>query len=97
VLDADLHDVDFQSGFDEERARQDSLRTLWGMAIRGAIEEGCTRFDMLLGEQRYKLDWGVTEVRRLHGARLYNATPAGRARRGRDEVVRRWRESRPPA
>jgi len=76
-----------QSGFDEAEARSDVLRTLWAYAIRGAIEEGCSMLDMLIGEQRYKSEFGADDIRTLSHVRAYNPTLRGLARRARDAAV----------
>lgn len=77
-----------QSGFDEARAGNDALRTLWAYGIRNAIEEGCTSLDMLLGDQRYKRDWGATDLRRLTSVRVYADTLPARLRQGKARVTR---------
>jgi len=82
-----------QSGFDETEARSDALRTLWAYAIRGAIEEGCSMLDMLIGEQRYKSEFGADNIRRLSHVRAYNPTLRGLARRARDAAVEARRDS----
>lgn len=72
------------SGFDDEAARHDVGRTLWSRAIETAIAEGCATFDMLLGDDRYKFDWGVTHVRRLTRTRVYGRTLAAELQRADD-------------
>lgn len=76
-----------QSGFDELEARQDAMRSLWAYAIRQAIAEGCTMLDMLIGEQRYKSEFGATNVRTLSHVRAYSRTTLGAARRSRDGIA----------
>ena len=76
-----------QSGFEEEYAQQGVLRVLWSYAIRNSIEEGCSKLDMLLGEQRYKTEWGADDVRRLSALQVYGTTPAGVGRRVRDGLA----------
>lgn len=78
----------WMSGFDEETARQDVSRALWGYAVQNTIAEGCTRLDMLLGDQHYKRQWGASNVRELAMVRLYGHSLIGALRRGRDALVR---------
>jgi CelD/BcsL family acetyltransferase involved in cellulose biosynthesis len=85
-----------QSAFDDDEARQDAGRALWGHAIEGAIVEGCTSLDMLLGDQPYKQTWGATDVRTLSELHLYRVSLAAEARRARD-VVAAWRARSAPA
>lgn len=75
----------YQSGFGAEPER-DVGRAMWALALYGAIREGCSTFDMLLGEQKYKFDWGITSTRELSALRIYNRTPAAAPRRLRDAV-----------
>lgn len=75
-----------ESGF-ADPGRQDTQRALWAFTIRNAIEEGCTCVDLLLGDQRYKHDWGVTDIRALSRVRMYRPTLAGAVRNTRDAVA----------
>lgn len=81
-----------ESGFCDD-GRQDTQRALWGHTIRRAIEEGCSQLDMLLGDQRYKHDWGVTHLRPLSRLRAYRPTLAGALRNARDGIAE-WLEER---
>jgi CelD/BcsL family acetyltransferase involved in cellulose biosynthesis len=44
-------------GFDPELARYSLGTVLTGRAIRQAVEEGCTEFDFLRGDEGYKTHW----------------------------------------
>lgn len=65
------------------------FRPMVAHALRSAIEQGCSVFDMHLGDQDYKFEWGVTDVHEYWRIRSYGATLAGRMRRQRDRVVER--------
>jgi CelD/BcsL family acetyltransferase involved in cellulose biosynthesis len=75
------------TAFDEEAGRQDVSRALWGYALEAAIAEGCRVFDTLLGDQDYKHNWGVTDLRQLSEVRVYNASLSAEVRRGHDALV----------
>lgn len=47
----------YQSGFDPALSGSSPGVVLMAMAIRAAIEEGASRFDMLHGDEPYKLHW----------------------------------------
>jgi CelD/BcsL family acetyltransferase involved in cellulose biosynthesis len=76
-----------RAGFFDPSGSIDSMRPLFAHAIRSAIEEGCTDFDMMRGYDQYKLGWGATKVQRLAWARVYRGSVAGITRRGRDSLV----------
>lgn len=71
-----------------------AFRALIGRAIESAIGQGCSTFDMHLGEHAYKFEWGVTSVTEYGRVRIYASTFRGRARRARDLwVTKRQEES----
>jgi len=47
----------YQSGFDPQYARYSVGLVTMGLAIKSAIEEGATEFDMLHGGEAYKFHW----------------------------------------
>jgi CelD/BcsL family acetyltransferase involved in cellulose biosynthesis len=54
----------FQAGFDPEVAALSPGASLVAFAIQHAIEEGCTGFDFLRGQERYKSRWKPQDVGR---------------------------------
>jgi len=52
-------------GFDPELAKYSLGTVLTGHAIRHAVEEGCTEFDFLRGDEKYKTLW--TDRARMNG------------------------------
>lgn len=60
------------------------FRPMVAHAIRSAIEQGCSVFDMHLGDQDYKFEWGVSEVHEYWRIRSYGTSMVGRLRRRRD-------------
>lgn len=76
-----------QAGFDDSQPYPDLMRPLQALAIKRAIEEGCDTFDMLLGDQDYKLDWGAHNVRELVKVHVYHRSLPAWVRLGRDSVL----------
>jgi CelD/BcsL family acetyltransferase involved in cellulose biosynthesis len=68
-----------------------------GLAIRGAIEEGATEFDLLHGAEAYKFHW-ARHTRRLGRMTAYPPGLRGtwllRAADTRAEARRLWRKRR---
>lgn len=66
----------FQSTFDPAYSKHSVGKIILGLAIKSAIEEGVQEYDMLRGEEPYKLHWsnGVHELGRME---LYPPTVAG--------------------
>ncbi len=60
----------YQSGFDAAFSRQSVGLVMMGMAIRSAIEEGATEYDLLHGDEEYKFHW-TQETRELGRLELY--------------------------
>jgi CelD/BcsL family acetyltransferase involved in cellulose biosynthesis len=77
------------NGFDDDGASANLLRPLMGAGIRAAIEEGCTTFDLQLGDQPSKFEWGVADLLSLSRIAVYGSSLAGRLRETRDGVVER--------
>jgi CelD/BcsL family acetyltransferase involved in cellulose biosynthesis len=87
----------YQSGFDPRFGRLSVGLVTMGLAIKSAIEEGASEFDLLHGEEAYKFHW-AKRTRRL--ARLVSFPPSVRGRvaygaaAARDaarRLVRAWR------
>jgi CelD/BcsL family acetyltransferase involved in cellulose biosynthesis len=80
----------YQHGFDE-RHRHDSVGlVLMGLAIQAAIEEGAVEFDMLYGDEAYKLLW-AKDARALGNVHLFPADIGGTVHRytvGAERAVR---------
>jgi CelD/BcsL family acetyltransferase involved in cellulose biosynthesis len=60
----------YQSGFDPSRGKQSVGLITLGLAIKSALEEGATEFDLLHGEERYKFHW-ARQARKLQKIELY--------------------------
>lgn len=89
-----------KSGFDASRKSADLLRPLLGTQIRSAIESGYSAYDMMLGDEQYKREWGVNETEDFSHVRVYDMSLNGTLRRGRDaiaEKVERLRTERQAA
>lgn len=71
----------YQTGFDPEYARHGVGQVLIGLSIKQAIEEGALVYDLLHGNERYKLDW-ARQHRDLGRIELYPPTWQGRLHRG---------------
>lgn len=56
----------FQSGFDPDAKALSPGTVLIASAIRRAIDEGCTQFDFLRGDEPYKLRWKPQNVNENH-------------------------------
>jgi len=54
----------YQSGFDSASSKQSVGLVMMGLAIKSAIEEGATEYDLLHGEEEYKFHW-TRETREL--------------------------------
>jgi CelD/BcsL family acetyltransferase involved in cellulose biosynthesis len=67
----------YQSGFDPRFSKLGVGLVAMGLAIRSAIEEGASEFDMLHGEEPYKFHWART-TRRLARAVSYPDSVRGR-------------------
>ena len=52
----------YQAGFDPDHCRQSPGTVLVAHAIREAIEDGATSFDMMRGDEPYKRRWNPTQV-----------------------------------
>ena len=67
----------YQSGFDPLYAKQSAGLVLMGLAIKTAIEEGVSEYDLLHGDEEYKFHWasGAHELGRLE---LYPPHTPGR-------------------
>ena len=70
----------YQSGFDEAFLRQSVGLVTIGLTIREAIDEGAAEYDMLHGDESYKLLW-ANEVRPLFRFELYPPGVIGRVHR----------------
>ena len=66
----------YQTGFDPAYARDGVGQTIVGLTIQHAIEEGCTEYDMLHGDEPYKFDW-AGKVRELERLQLYPPSARG--------------------
>ena len=66
----------FQTAFDPSYKKHNVGEIILAQAIKSAIEEGVREYDMLRGEEAYKLHWcnGVRELGRME---LYPPTVAG--------------------
>jgi CelD/BcsL family acetyltransferase involved in cellulose biosynthesis len=66
----------YQTGFDPAHAREGVGQATVGLTIQHAIEEGCTEYDMLHGDEPYKFDW-AGKVRELERLQLYPPSARG--------------------
>ena len=66
----------YQTGFDPAHAREGVGQATVGLTIQHAIEEGCTEYDMLHGDEPYKFDW-AGKVRELVRLQLYPGSAHG--------------------
>lgn len=77
-----------KSGFVADgKAGADYLRPLIAHEIRHAIETGREAFDMMLGEDEYKRNWGVNEVTPYAQVKVYGRSARGRMRLGHDAIA----------
>jgi CelD/BcsL family acetyltransferase involved in cellulose biosynthesis len=60
----------YQSGFDPRHAKDSVGLVTMGLAIKSAIEEGATEFDLLHGQEAYKFQWAA-QARELARVELY--------------------------
>jgi CelD/BcsL family acetyltransferase involved in cellulose biosynthesis len=67
----------YQSAFDPRDARHSVGLVAMGLAIKASLEEGAVEYDMLHGDESYKLLW-CREQREVAHLELYPATPLGR-------------------
>lgn len=76
----------YQSGFDP-RFRSSSVGLVaMGLAIKSAIDEGASEFDLLHGEEPYKLHW-ATRSRRLGRVTAFPSGAIGRISLGKATAV----------
>jgi CelD/BcsL family acetyltransferase involved in cellulose biosynthesis len=80
----------YQSGFDPEFSKQSVGLVMMGLAIRAAIEEGCTEYDLLHGAEDYKLHW-TRQARDLSRIELFPAGPRAQFYRQAIEMNRALR------
>jgi hypothetical protein len=81
----------YQTGFDPAHGRDGVGQATVGLTIQHAIEEGCTEYDMLHGDESYKFDW-AGKVRELERLQLYPGSARGWACRqlvGLDRAARK--------
>jgi CelD/BcsL family acetyltransferase involved in cellulose biosynthesis len=67
----------YQSGFDPMYRKQSVGLVVMGLAIKQAIDEGCSEYDLLHGEEEYKFHW-ARELRDLGRIELYPPHARGR-------------------
>jgi CelD/BcsL family acetyltransferase involved in cellulose biosynthesis len=67
----------YQSGFDPAYRKLGVGTVAMGLAIKSALEEGATEFDMLHGEEPYKFHWAKRTVT-LGRIRVFPTGPMGR-------------------
>jgi len=81
----------YQTGFDPEYARHGVGQVLVGLSIEQAIAEGAQLYDLLHGDERYKLDWARhrAELGRIH---VYPPSSRGRMQRRLAHVERAMKE-----
>jgi len=60
----------YQSGLDPDFTKQSVGLVTMGLAIKGAIEEGATEYDLLHGAEPYKFLW-ARDARELRGLEIY--------------------------
>jgi CelD/BcsL family acetyltransferase involved in cellulose biosynthesis len=70
----------YQSGFDPAYSKQSVGLVIMGLAIKTAIEEGASEYDLLHGREEYKFHW-ARETRELGRIELYPADAKGRVSR----------------
>jgi CelD/BcsL family acetyltransferase involved in cellulose biosynthesis len=88
----------YQSGFDERFAKHSVGLVSMGLAIRSAIEEGASEFDLLHGEEEYKSHW-AKESRCLGRIVSFPKGPLGRLSWAGDagfDCVRKLARKLPP-
>jgi CelD/BcsL family acetyltransferase involved in cellulose biosynthesis len=73
----------YQSGFDPRYRKLSVGLVAMGLAIKSAIEERASTFDLLHGEEAYKLHW-AKEVRRLERVRVFPPGIRGHLSRSRE-------------
>ena len=77
----------FQSGFDPAYGKHSVGLVTMGLTIKSAIEEGVEEYDMLHGDESYKLHW-ARQVRALERLELYPPGARGRVCKGARGVSR---------
>lgn len=77
-----------QQAYDPTFAGLRPSTVLTSYAVEEAMREGCTMFDFLLGADRHKFRWGVSEVPAFSDLHLYSGTAAGIARQRFDGAAR---------
>jgi CelD/BcsL family acetyltransferase involved in cellulose biosynthesis len=82
----------YQTGFDPTHGRDGVGQATVGLTIQHAIEEGCTEYDMLHGDEPYKFDW-AGKVRELERLQLYPGSARGWACRQLVELDRAARKA----
>jgi CelD/BcsL family acetyltransferase involved in cellulose biosynthesis len=70
----------YQSGFDPLYSKQSVGLVIMGLAIKGAIEEGVSEYDLLHGSEEYKFHW-ASQTRDLCRLELYPHHARGRVYR----------------
>ncbi|MBI4609206.1 MAG: GNAT family N-acetyltransferase [Candidatus Rokubacteria bacterium] len=77
----------YQAGFDPCYTKQSVGLVTLGLAIQNAIEEGVDEFDLLHGDEQYKLHW-AREARELERVELYPPRVRGLLYEGAVELGR---------
>ena len=67
----------YQSGFDPAYSKQSVGLVMMGLAVKAAIEEGVSEYDLLHGDEEYKCHW-ASEARDLSRLELYPPHARGR-------------------
>jgi CelD/BcsL family acetyltransferase involved in cellulose biosynthesis len=67
----------YQSGFDPDYSKQSVGLVVMGLAIKQAIDEGASEYDLLHGEEEYKFHW-ARDQRNLGRIELYPPHACGR-------------------
>ena len=67
----------YQSGFDPTYGKQSVGLVMMGLAIKAAIEEGASEYDLLHGAEEYKFHW-ANQVRDLGRVEFYPPNAEGR-------------------
>ena len=70
----------YQSGFDPAYSKQSIGLVMMGLAIKAAIEDGASEYDLLHGDEEYKFHW-AHETRELGRIELYPRHARGRVYR----------------
>ncbi len=81
----------YHTGFDMTWRDYSVGFVLLGLLIERAISEGCTHFEFLRGDQKYKYEWAVSGERSLTDFVLHGNSPAGRLYGLKCSVMRRSR------